>query len=433
MRFIFLSIYLLICSAGFAQEHYITLQESKTAALDYSKAIKNGQLNIESAEAGKKGAAANYLPSVSITGVGVYAFKDLVGPPLLPRGIDNFYFAGASATQALYAGGKIVTANKLANMQIEVSRIRARQSQDSVLLQTEQKYWKLVDLQEQHKTLLANETFLDQVLKQQKDMLASGLIARNDLLKVKVQRSRLLLNKSKLENGQKVARLDFCLYLGIPFDSLLIARDTFNMMAADTLQRKVGVHRIQESAPDLDLSGNNDYRLLQKSLEAEKLQTRLTKADYLPSVSVGVNAGQAGVIDRGVGSKFMPLAFGMVSIPVSDLWGSGKQKIKQRQISENIAANNFIDGENKLKVGIMKSWYDLTDAQKQIAFANVSIEQATENLKVTRDNYSSGLAGITELMDAQAAYQQALSDGVTAYTNYQNKLSSYRYITGRMK
>ncbi|WP_442590510.1 TolC family protein [Pedobacter sp. AW31-3R] len=433
MRIIFLSISLFIGSAAVAQEHSITLQQSKTAALEYSKAIKNGQLNIESAESGKKGAAASYLPSVSVTGVGVYAFKDIIGAPLVPQGINNFYFAGATALQPLYAGGKIATANKLAAMQVEVSRIRARQSKDSVLLQTEQKYWNLVDLQEQHKTLLANEKFLDQVLKQQKDMLASGLIARNDLLKVNVQRSRLLLNKSKLENGQQVARLDFCLYVGIPFDSLLIARDTFNIAGSPAAQPKTGLHRLQEAKPSLDLNENNDYQLLQKSIEAEKLQTRLSKADLLPSIAVGVNAGQAGVIDRGIGSTFMPLAFGTVSIPVSELWGNGKQKVRQREISERIAANNFIDGENKLKVGIMKSWYDLTDAQKQIVFANESIAQATENLKVTNDNYSSGLAGITELMDAQAAYQQALSDGVTSYTNYENKQSSYRYITGKME
>ncbi|WP_221392504.1 TolC family protein [Dyadobacter sp. NIV53] len=425
MRLIILSICILACNLCFAQQHYINLEQSKSAALSFSKAIKNGQLVIESAEAGKKSAEANYLPSVSFTGIGLYGFKNLVGamPPLLDKGLNNFYFAGVSANQAIYAGGKIRTANELAAMQVAVSRIRAKQSVDSVLLLTEQKYWNLVGLQEQHKSILANEQLLDQILKQQQDMLASGLIARNDMLKVKVKRSQLLLNKNKLENGRKIALLDFCLYIGNTYDSSLVMQQTLDTTSLPVMQYK---------EPELDLDQNDNYRLLQKSIEAEKLQTRLTKGDYLPGISLGLNAGQIGSINSGLGNNFIPVALGMVSVPISDWWGSGKQKMKQRQISERIAANNFSDGQNKLKVGIMKSWYDLTDALKQIVYAKENLNLAKDNLKVSRDNYSSGLSGITELLDAQVAYQQAESEQVSAYANYQDKEAAYRYITGKI-
>lgn len=429
MKIIILNILLLTGLSTFAQQHTqhgLTLKRSKEAALAYSKSIQNGELNLSSSQADVKAAKAAYLPSVSITGVGIYGFKDIISafPPYLNQGINNFYFAGASATEAIYAGGKIKTSNQLAALQVEVNKIKAKQSIDSVLLVTEQKYWNLVNLQEQHKTIAANEKLLDEVLKQQNDLLASGLIARNDMLKVKVQRSKLLLNKSKLNNGTKIALLDFCLYTGLPFDSLLVMQDTLNINKVPSLEN---------FQPDVSLTQNDNFHLLKKGVDAEKLQTKLTRGDYLPSVSVGVNAGAAGVVGRGVGSTFMPLSFGVVSIPISDWWGKGKQKLKQREISEKIASNRLEDGQNKLKVAIMQGWYSVVDAQKEISFAKENLQLAQENMKVSQDNYSSGLAGVSELMDAQAALQEAESDHVNAYAGFNSKMASYQYLIGEVK
>ncbi len=428
MRILFLNILIMLCGAAFAQPHYIGLEESKKAALDYSNAIKNSKLQIQSAQFDKKSATANYYPSVSATAVGMYGFKDFISaiPSFLDKGINNLYFGGLTATEPVYMGGKINTANKLANLQIAMRETMAKQSVDSVLLMTEQKYWIIVQLQQQYKTLLANEKLLDAILKQQQDMLSSGLIARNDLLKVKVRRAQLLLDKSKLENGKKVAVFDFTMYIGIAYDSLLTANDSLTDPPALSSQF---------TSPETALQQNTTYDLLKKNTQAEQLQTKLTKADYMPSISVGVSTGDFGSIaNSAVGNRFMPIALGTVSIPISDrLWGSGKYKMKQRQINENIAQNNLSDGERQLKVGILQNWYDLSDAYQQIDFAHENMKEAEENLKVTKDNYASGFSDITQLLDAQAAYQQAASDLVSAYANYHIKQVSYLYITGQLQ
>jgi len=426
MRSLFVIILNLLCFASFAQQHIITLEQSKKSALAYSNAIKNGELKINSSQADVAAAKSDYLPSISATGAGIYGFKDFIGayPPLLEKGINNFYLLGATGTEAIYAGGKIKTGNKLAQLQLQVSQILSRQSVDSVLLTTEQKYWNIVNMQEQNKTLAANEIFLNSVLKQQQDMLASGLIARNDLLKVTVQRSHLLLNKSKLSNGRRLAVLDFCLYTGLPYDSLLVMQDTLT---------KVLPSALLEQRPDTLLTDNNNYKLLVKNVEGEKLQTRLTNGDYLPSLAVGVSASQTGVINAGIGSTFVPAAIGTLKIPISDkLWGRGKQKMIQRRISEQVAQNNLKDGQNQLKVGVMKNWYDVKDALTEIAYAKENLLQASENLKVNQDNYKAGLAAITDLLDAQASYQQAESDLANAYTGYQSKKAAYYYSTGKI-
>lgn len=421
-----LTILLLCAKFSGAQEHTITLDSAKSSALSYSFNIKNSNLDLQSAYLDKVSAESNRLPSVNGNAVLLYGIKDFVKamPPILDKGIDNFYFVGASAIEPIYMGGKIRTGIELAKLQIEVNKIKEKQTSDSVLLLTEQKYWRLVQIQEQYKVLKANEVLVDGILKQMQDMLASGLIARNDLLKVKVRKSEVLLNESKLANGHKLALFDFCLYTGLPYDSLLVA--------VDTLEKAQSPNDLFVS-PEEALLQNPDMHLLQRNVEAQQLQKKLTKADYLPTISAGVNAGEFGIIGHNV-NNFMPLAFGTVSVPISGLlWGSGKQKMKQQAIKEEIAKNTLMDGQRQVQTGILKSWYDLDDSYKQITFAKDNLLQATDNLKVNRDNYSSGLINITEVLDAQASYQQASSSIVDSYAQYRSKIASYLHITGKLK
>lgn len=425
MKTFLLSIFIFTCLQAGAQQHIISLQESKQAAIAYSYALKNGELKISSAKTDVAAAKSDYLPSVSATGVGLFGFKDFVSamPPLLEKGINNFYLVGVTGTESLYAGGKIKTGNQLAALQLQVSQIRKKQSADSVVLLTEQKYWNLVNIQEQQKTILANEAFLNSVLKIQKDMLASGLIARNDLLKVKVQLSQLLVNKSKLQNGRRVALLDFSMYTGIAFDSLMVMQDTLNKNSTPVLPAL---------QPDTNLVRNANYQLLTKRIEGEKLQTRLTNGDNLPSLAIGLSAAQTGSVNSVIGSNFAPASFVTLSIPLSSgLWGRGKQKVRQQRINEQIAQNDFLDGQNQLRVGIIRYWYDMQDQLTQISYAKDNLEQATENLKVNQDNYKAGLATISEVLDAQTAYQQASSTVATAFADFHVRAAIYNYVTAK--
>ena len=61
----------------------------------------------------------------------------------------------------------------------------------------------------------------------------------------------------------------------------------------------------------------------------------------------------------------------------------------------------------------------------------VTTEQATENLKVNKDNYKAGLATISEVLDAQTAYQQASSTVVTAFADFYVRVAIYNYVTAK--
>lgn len=281
----------------------------------------------------------------------------------------------------------------------------------------------MIDLGEQYKTVLSNQKYLDTLYKEMQDFLKSGLIAKNELLKVKVKINALILDKSKIANMKQVALLDFCQFIGITYDSEIILTDSVNEVTnPSTLYIK----------PETVLTSTDDYKLLQHGVSAEQLQTKLKRADYMPTAAIGLRGAVTGVIDKGVGSTFSPVALGVVTIPISGWWGTGKHTLRQRKIAEDIASNNLSNGENLLRVRMMRSWYDLSEAYQQYSILEENLLSASENLKVSRDNYKSGLNNLTDLLNAQADLQQTESQLVDAKNNYRAKLSSYKYVTGKM-
>ncbi|MDB5154690.1 MAG: putative outer membrane protein [Mucilaginibacter sp.] len=403
----------------------LSLQQSKDIAFSKNISIKNGGLQTGYANEGKQAVHAAYYPKVDFNGLILGGPKDFVpaASGILPKGINNFYLGSVMAQQTLYAGGKINTGNALAKLQMDVSKTRLKQIKDSVSLITEQKYLQLIDLGEQYKTVLSNQKYLDTLYKEMQDFLKSGLIAKNELLKVRVKINALVLDRSKIANMKQVALLDFCQYIGMTYNPEIKLTDSVSQVA-DPASLYI--------KPETVLTGTDDYKLLQHGVSAEQLQTKLKRADYMPTAAIGLSGAVTGVINKGIGNTFSPVAIGVVTIPISGWWGTGKHILKQRKIAENIATNNLENGENLLRVRMMRSWYDLTEAYEQYSILEENLLSASENLKVSRDNYKSGLSNLTDLLNAQADLQQTESQLVDAKNNYSIKLSSYKYVTSKM-
>lgn len=410
-----------------AQDKKLKLEDLKKSALEYSNHIKNGNLRAEKAEAARQEAYSKYFPEVEATGLALYGFNDLI-PPIpqtLPNGIDNIYSIGATATQAIYAGGKIRLANQLAQVQLESRKLGTEETIDSVVLATETKFWQLINIQEQQKVVRASKTYLNNLLKQQEDLLDAGLISKNQLLQVKVEKSELLLRENELSNQRKIALLDLVLYAGISYDTTLVASKKSNIEIASP--------HLTYKNPELNIKNNTMYRLLEKQVEAAQLQVENKKADLLPQIGVGLNASKFDSFNNDLGIDIQPIAFGTITIPISAWWGGEKKQIRQSKIEVEIAENKLKDGKDQLTVGIMKSWYDLLNAYKQIQYSKDKLLYATENLETQRDYYDSGLTNLTDLLDAQQSKEEAEASVVNAFANYEQKEAVYLYRTHQLE
>jgi outer membrane protein TolC len=149
--------------------------------------------------------------------------------------------------------------------------------------------------------------------------------------------------------------------------------------------------------------------------------------EYLPQVGIGVGAFTFDIEDDWNNNL---MAFGTVTIPLTDWWG-GSYSLKEQKLKEEIVQNNANYTAQMLKLQIEKSWTGIQESWQQIKIAEETVAQARENLKINTDNYEAGTIGISDLLEAQAIYQAACDSLTEARCTYQVKMAEYRKVTGK--
>ena len=102
-----------------------------------------------------------------------------------------------------------------------------------------------------------------------------------------------------------------------------------------------------------------------------------------------------------------------VQIPIFN-WGEGRNKVRVAKAEEEITRLNKERMSEMMQLEISGNRFKLSDAQTRVNLTRSALAQAEENLKVSRDQYDVGMESLTNLLEAQAQWQQAWSDWVDA-------------------
>lgn len=425
-----------------------TLSQLKDSALNNNIAIRSARHSVDAAQHQRKEAFSKYFPNVSGTGLWFNADKGMakmdinpseyitpelgaslaqmlppealasLGSPMSVTMMKNGTIAGITAVQPVFAGGQIVNGNRLAKVGEDVSRLQLQLSQKEVERQTEQYYWQLVTLQEKLKTIEAVQALLADIHKDVDVAVRAGVAMRNDLLQVQLRQNDVESNKVKLNNGINIVRMLLAQYCGINSNQ-------FSVKSAEIRD----VSSIQATRQDYDqaLQHTTEYQLLNKQVEATKLQRKMEIGKNMPTVGVGAGYNYHNLLDN---DRTFGMIFATVNVPISDWWG-GSHSIKRKKIEQQKAEEQLADNSELLKIRMQNAWNNVEEAYQQLQIAHRSIEQAEENLRLNRDYYKAGTSRMSDLLEAQLLYQQSLDKRVDAYADYQNKLLEYKQSIGQ--
>jgi outer membrane protein len=405
-----------------AQNTY-SLEQCRRMAIENNIKMRTSATNIQSAEQQKKEAFTKYFPTVSATGVGYDANKGLVETSLAGMNLSmlkNGVIAGVSAVQPVFAGGQIVNSNRLAKVGVDVSRLQQRQSQNEVRQTVEQYYWQLIILKEKLRTLGTIEEMLARMEKDVNVAVKAGVTRRNDLLLVQLRQNDISTTRINLENSLDICRRLMAQYIGAKEENF----DVTNPLAGKDLPT---VPVAQPNNHEQALPSTVEYQLLDKKVEASKLQKRLEIGKNLPSVGVGVSYSYNNLADK---SSRTGMVFATVSVPISGWWG-GSHAVKRRSLQLHNAEIERDNDRELLLIKMQKSLNDWEDACKKTAVAQKSIEQATENLRLNENYYKAGTSTMSDLLDAQTLYQQSRDKYVEDYATCKIKQVEYEVATGK--
>lgn len=460
IRTYFAAAFLFMCISLSAQERgmILTLEDCRDMAVQNNAAIENSRLDVCAAYAQKEEAFAEYFPKVSLNAFSFYALdpllrltvNDVLGHSDMANniaswvnqnapmcGIDPYYATlkkGYSATvsvvQPVFAGGRIVSGNRLAALGVEAAKLRSSMQIRKSNEEIEQMYWQIVSLQEKMTTIDCVQKMLDNLEKDLSSAIGAGLATNTEMLQLRLKINELKSARMNILGGIRLAKMNLCNSIGLrytPYSTInqdsLPHIDSISVAGnLDSLDEPAAYWRDENEI----VAGREETRLLDLAVDAGKAEKRMVLGEVLPQVGVGASYGYGNFIGNG---SLNGLVFATVKIPITD-WGKYSRRLRRYEYRIQKAGNDreYLGGQLLLQV--RKLWLDLTVAWEQMLLAEESEAAANAVAEDHISRYKAGLIPLSELMSAQTALRQsadALTDSRIAYrTALQSYLSLFR-------
>lgn len=447
-----------LCCSAAEPDGALSLAECQRMALENNRSLQNARLDLKMADEDATTAFTKYFPSVQAGVTGFIGAKDLMrstmdltsigetyGPMLMQMGFGEMLMtmppqtdissvkkgvvANIVAMQPLYAGGQIVTGNKLAALQREVRRLQITMSEKNIAHSVAEYYWQIVSLRGTVSTLDAVDEQLNGIHALTESYVKAGIINRNDLLTVELKQQETASARLQVTNAIELLRLVLAQLCGADVETFQP-----DCAAFDATKAEIAAPDTYFISPAEAVLNREELALAAKNVDVQALQVKMERGKYLPSVAVGA-AGLYQGIDMGDssvknGGNMYNMSIGnlvglaTVSIPISDWWG-GKHAIRKAQLAKQQAENDHAEAQERLQIDILSSWNNLTEAFAQIEIARKSVTSATENLRLNREQYGAGTTPISDLLDAVTLYTKANNDLASSVATYEMRVSEY--------
>jgi outer membrane protein len=405
------------------------LDEAIKLGVDNSKQLRQSAARIASADASLRELKDKRLPSASISGSYLRVSKPTInllmntgssgggsGEPQEGAAAPNVkeaMYALGNVSYTLFDGFKNSAAIKSAKYLQEASQLDAETDRQQVVQNIISAYSNLYKANSSVSLVKENLKQAHQRTVDFDNLEKNGLMARNDLLKAKLQESNVQLSLLDAESELHVANLNMDLLLGLPEETVLLL---------DTAAFRQNDARIQELSywEQEAMNNRSDFKAIDLRQKAAYANIKSAKGGYYPSLSltggyVALNVPNAIQVtdawNGGIGLRYN----------ISSLWKTGaeisaaKAQLMQTQATQAILSDN-------IKVQLYQSYESYLVSLKKIEVLNVAVEQANENYKILRNKYDNSLATTTDLLDADVQqlqaklnYAYAKADAVVAY------------------
>ena len=427
---------LISASAVSAQEVSLSLKDCIVLSETNNPYIKNTYLDIQSAKYQKNEVFAEYFPRVSFRMLGLSSydyFIDIIlgsemGAAAREAEIGDFSKSGFNATlslmQPLYAGGRIVTGNKLAAVGVKASELKHDVNLREKREEIEKMYWEIVALEEKRSTIKHLEELLDVLYKDVTSAIDAGVITESDLLLVKMKQNELKSGKIQLEGGIRLLKMNLFNTIGQNYSLVNGIADE----SRPHLDKVVLSDRLSSLLPPSDYyvpeeefaAGVTETELLEVMVEAKKLEKKLALGEYLPTAGIGVSYGYSTFTS----SNSNAIGLATISVPISN-WGKGSQKLKRLDNEIQKAVNEKEYLTSQLLLQARQLWLNLNVTWEQMKIAEENLALAEKNTYDQMARFNAGLVTLSDVLMNQTNMFEASENLIDKQIEYSKALTAY--------
>ncbi|MGL5234907.1 MAG: TolC family protein [Empedobacter falsenii] len=420
---IFLPICLVVATFSHAQETNVSLQEVIQQSLQNNKSVKVAEAAKNTSEYKVQSAKNNRLPDISLSGQYMHLFTTTNVDIKLPMqssgggmGVEpnQLLLGQASASVPVFAGFKIRNAIKSSELMVDLSNLQIEATKENLVWQAINLYFGLYKTQRSIDVLNENLVRANQRVKDFQNFLDNGIIARNDLLRAKLQASNVQVAIDEAETQYK--NINYRL-------NLLTGQDESKIVHVNNVETLKTINQNSQ-----DYVNRTDVKSYDVKNQIADSQIKIAKAAYYPQLAVSAGyiamhidkvASVTNATNVGVGLKY----------DLSSLYkNKAEVEIAKAQKLENEMQKETTIDKAKVEMNEAFQKYDL--AKKKNNVYKEAVEQANENYRIVKDKNDNGLADTDDLLEADVQQLQAKINQVVGDADEQLAIYEYYYTTG---
>lgn len=387
----------------------LSLDDAIELAYTNSRSLQISQLKSVSAQAKASESGTYLLPVLRFSASAITLSEEnpfTVNLPLsaslpsqitLGESITKSYAYRLTVQQPLFTGLKLINHRKIARYQSESAQLELTRKKQELKYQIGATYWNLYQaLQIEN---LINETILQlkSHLTDIENFCHQGMATQNEVLKVKTQLSQLIIQQIEASNAIRMAMNCLNSLMGIPLSSEI-------ELTSQIISQKMPANQIEELIEHA-LKNRPELKSLQYGIKAGQSGVRIAQSGWWPQIALIGNYTYANP-----NSRIIPLrdryddTWDVGLYVTMDIWNWGLphyQTIQAKAQLEQIQAGyqQMIDA---ITLEVTQDYLNFGKSQQIIKAAELGVEHAEENFRITQEKFKNGWVINSELLDAES-------------------------------
>ncbi len=330
--------------------------------------------------------------------------------------VNQLILGQANVNLPLFSGFKIQNSIKASQYLYQAEKAKSFQTKEEIALKVVEYYANLYRAQKAVYLITENLKSAQQRVKDFESLELNGIIARNDLLKAQLQKSKVQLSLDEAYKNVSVINYYLVTLLKLSDDyKIYIDEHQFDN------NQPINVIKNEEEG----LKNRKDLEAIRFFQKANESNIKIAKSAYFPSISLV--GGYTTLNLQNVVTVQNAINVGLgVSYNLSSIFKNGKEvKIAKNKALETQQSEAILSESIKIQVQESVENYNL--ALKQNLVYDQAIGQATENYRIVKDKNDNGLANTTDLLDADV--EQLNSKINYAYSRANIMLKYYEMLS----
>jgi outer membrane protein TolC len=397
-----------------ASEIIYTREQCMEMALTRNPLVLASVERKTQAEWQKRSAFDNFLPKLNIDYSYTYVDdeKDVdlhsIGFGDVNVSKRHNWMMGLHVDQPLFTGFRLMETYHLADLGLKTAVAGEQLAQLEITFQTVKAYYNFLMAQKFQKVAEAAVTQLRSHLHDSEQFFKNEIIPLNDLLESKVHLANAVQDAQTAAGQTRTSRMLLATVIKEPL--------TLDFKVED-LPDMVALTGTIESLTQQALEMRPELRQANYDLEAAKKHITLAQSAYYPTISLSAAHNRYGgdpLVDGHGLSDLQDSRESMVGVYASwelFAWGQTNHEVNRAQAASREVDQALTGVVDEIKLEVQNALINAETAFKNIATAQVAVEEARENLRMNELRYKNQLATNTNVLDARTL----LTDSETKY------------------